>query len=192
MEQPLWERTRRTVRDDIAAAAMALFEEQGFESTTMDEIAARAGVSRRSLFRYFGTKEDIVLRSLTATGEIVAELLRARPAAEGPWEALQAVADEMVAEDTWSDERELAVGRTCLSTPSLRARRSEKHQSWSELLVPLLARRPASAPVGEVAATAILAAGMACLDIATDRWVDGGATTPLPELFAEAVAAVRG
>jgi AcrR family transcriptional regulator len=188
----LWEQTRRTVQDEIAAAAMALFLEEGFAATTMEQIAARAGVSRRSLFRYFGTKEDIVLRTVAGSGEVVAQLLRDRPPAEGPWEAMQAAAEELVADPTWNDERELAIGRACLETPSLRARRGEKHQSWGPLMTPALAERPAHAPVGEAAASAILAAAIACLDVATDRWVAGGGAVPLPALFAEAVAAVRG
>jgi AcrR family transcriptional regulator len=191
VSQPLWERTRRSVRDDIALTAMDLFLSRGFETTTMDEIAAGAGVSRRSLFRYFGTKEDIVLRTLASTGEAIRDALRARPVDEAPWEAMQAVADSLASDGSWNPERELAIGRICLETASLRARRAEKHQGWADLLVPELAARPASAPVGESAAHAVLAAALACLDLATDRWVAGAGADDLPALFAEAVAAVR-
>lgn len=185
----LWEQTRRTVRDDIAAAAMDLFVDQGFDAVTMDEIATRAGVSRRSLFRYFGTKEDVVLRSLAGTGESIAAALRERPLSEAPWTALLAVAGAVESAPGWDPARERAIGRMCAQTPALRARRAEKHQGWVELFTPELAVRPAAAPVGAPAADAIAAAALACLDVATDRWVaEGGALAPH---FAAAVAAVR-
>ncbi|WP_181782118.1 TetR/AcrR family transcriptional regulator [Pseudonocardia pini] len=192
MSQSLWQRTRRTVRDDIAAAAMELILEQGFAATTMDEIAAQAGVSRRSLFRYFGTKEDVVLRTLANTGEAIAEAVHARPLSETPWEALLAVADGLETAPTWEPARELAIGRMCVETPALRARRAEKHQGWVELLVPEIAVRPASGPVGDAAAEAIVSAALACLDVATDRWVAADGESSLASFFSDAVRAVRG
>jgi AcrR family transcriptional regulator len=185
----LWEQTRRTVRDDIAAAAMDLFVDQGFAAVTMEDIAARAGVSRRSLFRYFGTKEDVVLRGLAGTGESIAAALRERPLTEAPWPAILAVADELESAPGWDAGREHAIGRMCVETPALRARRAEKHQGWVELFTPELAVRPAAAPVGTAAAEAIAAAALACLDVATDRWVAEGGT--LAPHFAAAVEAVR-
>lgn len=187
----LWEQTRRTVQDQVAAAAMDLFVEQGFEATTVDEIAARAGVSRRSVFRYFGTKEDVVLRTLAGTGEAIREALHDRPAAEAPWEAIQAVAEDLQRAPGWSAQRELAIGRMCAGTDALRARRAEKHQGWVDLLAPEIAPRPAASPVGRQAAEAIVAAALACLDVATDRWVATNGEGDLAALFAEIVAAIR-
>ncbi|WP_051406368.1 TetR family transcriptional regulator [Williamsia sp. D3] len=54
-------RRRTETRLQIQQAALDLFEQQGFEVTTVDEIAASAGVSSRTFFRYFATKEDSVL-----------------------------------------------------------------------------------------------------------------------------------
>ena len=61
-EAPIGKRAanRERTRTDLAAAAMELFDERGFDDTTVDEIAAVAGVSRRTLFRHFPTKADIV------------------------------------------------------------------------------------------------------------------------------------
>ncbi len=75
----LRERTRRAMRDEVASIATRLFAEQGCSNTTVDQIAAEAGLSRTTFFRYFGTKEDVVL---TWIDELGPRLLQAffRPA----------------------------------------------------------------------------------------------------------------
>lgn len=54
------ERQRATTRDALATAALELFEERGFAATTIDDIAERADVARRTFFRYFATKEAVL------------------------------------------------------------------------------------------------------------------------------------
>ena len=81
----LREATRRAVRAQIAVAAVELFAEQGFEQTTVDQIAADVGMSQRSVFRYFATKEDMVVGELIEEGHRAADALRARPSDEPPW-----------------------------------------------------------------------------------------------------------
>jgi len=56
----LTERRQLQTRSDIANAAVALFAKQGFDSTTMAEVAEAADVSRRTVYRYFPTKDDLV------------------------------------------------------------------------------------------------------------------------------------
>jgi len=51
---------RAEVRRDLVAAAVRLFHERGYEITTVDDIAAAAGVGRRTFFRYFRSKEDAI------------------------------------------------------------------------------------------------------------------------------------
>jgi AcrR family transcriptional regulator len=87
-DQKLWTRTRQAVYAEITRTAMELFLRHGFEATTIDDIATAAGISRRSFFRYFGTKEDIVLGDLAARGELIRKELEGRPADEDAWTAL--------------------------------------------------------------------------------------------------------
>ena len=87
----LRERTRLAVAREITEAASALFIATGYETTTIDDIARAVGMSRRSVFRYFPTKEDIVLGKLNFLGEELLEGFRARPAEETVWESLRSI-----------------------------------------------------------------------------------------------------
>src|SRR5262245_57721104 len=111
---------------------MRLFVEQGFDATTTTQIAEEVGISNRSLFRYFATKEDLVLGHLTPQGEVVASALAARPARESPWDALRA-AFEALRGPGYNDEHQLMVTKMIYGTPSLRARYMDKRMNWMAL-----------------------------------------------------------
>lgn len=192
----LRERTRRAVHREIAEAGMALFLEQGFEETTVDQIAEAAGISRRSFFRYFATKEDVVLGDMVDRGHRIRAALAARPPGEEPWAAVRAALLALREESASDPGTELRIGRMMHRAPSLRARSLEKHLAWQELLVPELARRLREARgLDEAAAghraAAIIATALACLDVATDTWLRVDGAVPLEDLWDEAVAAVR-
>src|SRR5436305_7605481 len=87
---PLREQTRSMVRSLLARTAIELFAAKGYDNTTLDEVAAAAGVSRRTLFNYFRNKEDLALSSLAEQGELIASRLAERPADEDAWAALRA------------------------------------------------------------------------------------------------------
>ncbi|MEV6600825.1 TetR family transcriptional regulator [Actinoplanes sp. NPDC051346] len=189
----LRERTRQAVQADIAATAMRLFLERGFDATTMEQIATEAGISRRSLFRYFATKEDIVVGDLVEWGRRVRQVLESRPPDEGPWEALRA-ALESLAHEPSPPQWAARVATMVHETPSLRARRLEKRLQWLDMLVPDIERRLGVAPgsVDDPRAAAIVSSALACLDVAIEAWLRGGATNSIEDLYDVAVAAVRG
>ncbi len=189
----LRERTWRAVQAEITAAAMPLFTERGFEATTIDQIAEAAGISRRSFFRYFETKEDVVLGDLNALGETLRAALEARPPEEPAWPALRAAFLALRGPEH-SPTAELAAARVWHAAPSLRARHLEKHLRWQELLAPDISRRlgtpPGRAP--DPRARAVVAAALACLDTAVDAWRESDGRADLEELYDLAVSAVRG
>ncbi|WP_103503116.1 MULTISPECIES: TetR/AcrR family transcriptional regulator [unclassified Streptomyces] len=188
----LRERTRRAVRAEIAEAAMGLFSRNGFDATTVDQIAAAAGISRRSFFHYFGSKEDLVLGDTDALGESVRAALEARPADESAWTAIRAAFETLQSAKGTAEER-LALARMCHDAPSLRARHLEKNLRWQELLAPGVQRRLGlpDTETPDPRARAFVAAALACVDAAIDAWSQSdGAADPL-ELFDEAVAVLR-
>lgn len=171
---------------------MRLFLDQGFEQTTIDQIASTAGISRRSFFRYFGTKEDIVLGDLAGRGELVRDALAQVPLSVGPWEALREALDKVNALEGDPDVT-LRLGKMMYETPSLRSRSIEKHLHWQSLLLPDIRRRMAIAEddVSNPAPAAILASVIACLDVAGEAWVLGDGAEDLDALYDRAVSAVR-
>lgn len=180
------------LRRDITDAAFELFRRQGFATTTIDQIAEAAGVSRRSFFHHFPTKEDVVLGDTAALGERLQSALQARPPAESAWTALSEAFRVMDTGD--SSELRLATAQMYRDNPSLRARHLEKHLRWQELLAPEIGRR-LGIPVDDAAADprprALIAAALSCLDVAIDAWLASEGARNLEELFFECVATIR-
>src|SRR5262245_16678116 len=84
----LRERQKRQLKSELSRQAIQLFTAKGFEETTIDEIVDPLAVSKRTLFRYFATKEDLVFAWYEElTGELVATL-EARPKGEAPFESV--------------------------------------------------------------------------------------------------------
>ncbi|WP_416966863.1 TetR/AcrR family transcriptional regulator [Streptomyces sp. 4F14] len=188
----LRERMRATVRAEVTEVALRLFTSQGFERTTADQIAAEAGLSRASLFRYFGTKEDIVLVGLEGDGQHVAEALAARPDEERPWVALRRAFDVLVRVNEEAPEQTLSFLRMLQETPSLRARHFEKQLKWQEELVPEIAGRleAGAARPTDPRPAALVTAALACLDAAARAWVACEGSVPLAVLLDQAMGAL--
>jgi AcrR family transcriptional regulator len=180
------------MQTEVSAVAFRLFAEQGFDKTTVDQIAAEAGLSRTTFFRYFGTKEDVVLCNLGELGREVSEALAARPEHEQPWESLRRAFDVVTRLNADAPEQTLGFVRMLLETPSLRARNWEKTQDWQNLLVPEISRRigtDAAIPQ-DPRARALVGSALACLDAAKESWTACDGTTPLPVFLDRAMGAL--
>src|SRR5256885_6777074 len=135
------EQTRSVVRSLLARNAVELFAAQGYDKTTLDEVAAAAGVSRRTLFNYFRSKEDLALSSLAEQGELIAARLAQRPADEDAWTALRAAFGVLEEIDMAAEDR-LEFITLLFGNDSLRAGHAEKQARWQELFAPLIEPPP--------------------------------------------------
>ncbi|MGV0812232.1 TetR family transcriptional regulator [Mycolicibacterium boenickei] len=121
----LRERKKQRTRTMLIEAAIDLCDRQGFEQTTVEQIAAVADVSPRTFSRYFATKDAVVLAFVDEVAEIVAVELDAQPAGIGDIEALyrahvQAFLKTKTAPPgRLTSERLLASARIITSSPAL-------------------------------------------------------------------------
>lgn len=123
----LRERKKRRTRQSVSDAAIALFLARGFDQVSVAEVATAAEVSRRTLFSYFPTKEDLVLHRFADHEDEAARVVRERPAGESPLGALHRhFADGLRQRDPITgltdDPEAHAVYRMVSETPALAAR----------------------------------------------------------------------
>ncbi|MGW5423745.1 TetR family transcriptional regulator [Streptomyces sp. NPDC003943] len=85
----LRERKKQRTRDALIRVALELFTTQGYERTTVDEIADAVDVSQRTFFRYFATKEDVAFAVQEMVEQRFLRSLTERPPGEGPFDALR-------------------------------------------------------------------------------------------------------
>jgi AcrR family transcriptional regulator len=188
----LRDHARGAVRDEVLRQAWLLFSRQGFETTTVDQIAAAAGMSRRTFFRYFTGKDELVLTRLVESGQSVVEGFRARPADEPVWTSLRRAFDAGVVQQ----EAHADLARPLLvmlrTEPGVRATVVEWRRRWQDLLEPAVAerlprRRAGSSP--DVRAAAIVASALSCLETAQNAWA-AHPHSRLSTLLDQAMAAI--
>ena len=169
---------------------MAVFAEKGYDETTVEEVAAAAGVSRRTLFNYFKSKEDLALSGLSEQGERIGARFAASAADEDIWESLRE-AFRVLEEIETTAERRLEMVALLFGSEALRAGHAEKQARWQELLAPQIEQRLPRSDHRSLEARAIAAAAITCLQAATEEWSRLGGRVDLFDLYDAAVQAVR-
>jgi AcrR family transcriptional regulator len=136
----LRERKKARTRAAIRQHALRLFREQGYAATTVEQIAAAAEVSPSTFFRYFPTKEDVVLQDAMDTR--MSEALVRQPASLAPVSALRAAARqtwESFTAEEWDQFREASM--LAASVPEIRARAIFEFTRTIDVLAGALAQR---------------------------------------------------
>jgi AcrR family transcriptional regulator len=187
---PIREQTRAVVRSLLARTALELFAANGYDNTTVDDVAAAAGVSRRTLFNYFRNKEDLALSSLSEQGELIAARFAERPTDEDVWESLRA-AFQVLAEIDTTPERRLELVKLLFGNETLRAGHAEKQARWQDLLAPLIEPRLPESQHRNLEARAIAAAAITCLQAANEEWARLDGKAEIFDLYDTAVHAIR-
>jgi mycofactocin system transcriptional regulator len=153
-----------TSRQDVARAALDLFHRQGYDETTVDEIAAAVGVSRRTFFRYYESKRDVVW------GEFDAELVRLHDelgGAPADQPMMDVLRQAVIATNRFGagelDELRIRIG--LISTvPTLVAHSAVRYAEWCDVVAGFVAGRVGGRPddLGpQTVARAALGAAMA-------------------------------
>jgi AcrR family transcriptional regulator len=159
----LRERKKQRTREAIVDAALRLFEERGFEQTTIADIAEAADIAPRTFFGYFPSKEDVVFADFPVQFDALAERLRERTEDETAIEALRAFIAGVLEQAELSDERELCRKRVVRQSETLDAHRRALMGRMEDMLAEAVARdfgnRPGDLRPPMIASAAIAALG---------------------------------
>ena len=175
-------RKKRATRDRLVSVALEMCAEVGYPATTVETIAEVAGVSTRTFFHYFPTKQDVFLgheRDLLAG--LVADVERApagQSAAAVLWGAIEALATRF--DD--DGERLRPLYALVVAEPSLHRRSLELQVEWEHELATVLARR-LSGPGRSDRANVLAATGLACLRTSARRWATQPGHRPLRRMI---------
>ena len=185
----LRERKKERTRAELTDAAFRLFEERGFDETTVEDIVEQVEVSPRTFFRYFDSKEDVVIGFFDDLGLELRGMVEARPPDEPPFRALRAALGSLV--DVYEEraDRVIAAKRLALETPAIRARLLDKHARWENWVTEVLAERQGTDD--DRGPRLIAAVGLAAYSTAVGSWCAKDGKQDLHSLVDEALAEVE-
>ncbi|WP_241265845.1 TetR family transcriptional regulator [Streptomyces boncukensis] len=171
---------KQRTRDALIRAAHELFVSQGYDATTVDQIAAAVQVSQRTFFRYFSNKEEVALAPQQLMLAHFLDVFRGRPSDEAPLESLRGALDE-----AWADlestieailpiELHMRMWELTQNTPALLGAALLQSQANQDLLTEELARRCGLDPEGDPRPRVLVAAFVGVTDAAVRAWAHLG------------------
>jgi AcrR family transcriptional regulator len=185
-EVGLRERKKRRMREQLKTTALAEFVARGYEQVTVEEIAHHCDVSPRTFYRYFPTKEHVLLEQSTLRMESVAATLAGRPARESPAQALQRAL--LINTTIGNESRPHVIDhlRILRTVPTvLHAIQARTVKSATEALAKRM-----GVPATDLEARVIAGAVMAADRAALLAWLDAEGEMPLIDVVTQAFAAL--
>ncbi|MCX4403616.1 TetR family transcriptional regulator [Streptomyces sp. NPDC059837] len=177
----LRERKKQKTRERIRHEAYRLFAEHGYEATTVDQIADAAEVSPSTFFRYFPTKEDVVIQD--EYDPALAQALRARPADEPIVEAIVSSLKGPMGQMLQQDREDLLLRtRLTFSDPAIRARNVAEQERSERTIADLIAERTGRAP-GDLEVKCAAAAIIAVFTALVRHWAESDGQEDLAALY---------
>ena len=172
----------------LVVAALELFEERGYENTTVIEIAERAGLTKSTFFRHFPDKREVLFGGGTMTGLLV-DGITAAPAEAGPLEAVAHALDLIGREAFPPERREFAARRQAViaAHPELREREALKGLGLTASMIEALERRG----VPDLTARVVAELCGIAWKIAYERWSDPANHDEFGELARRTLAEVQ-
>ncbi len=171
----------------LAQAAMELYVAQGYDNTTVAEIAARAGLTERTFFRHFADKREVLFAGSEDLAALLSGGVAQAPPSASPIEAvgaaLQAAGAVLQERGEFAAQRQAVIA----SNAELRERELIKLASLSVTLADALRERGVKEPAASLTAEA----GMAAFKVAFERWVQRPAKRTLPRYIRESLEQLK-
>ncbi|NLI27396.1 MAG: TetR family transcriptional regulator [Acetobacter sp.] len=166
------EKNRQETQARLIVAAMRLLSERGYESVTVDDIAGDAGVSRRTLFRYFPGKDEIVLAWTQGMTGVLAETIRATPSSVDAREAMIRSFEAVIPRMASSRREAFAFVSLIEKTPALLPVSLRKYAQWEDSLAEALQLRLEGTEEERRLGSRVMArSGIAAFRTALDEWL---------------------
>ncbi len=188
----LRERHRKRTAAELEEAALKLFGDRGFDAVTVDDIATAADVSRRTFFRYYASKEDVILSDHPKRLDELEAALDRRPPGEPALTALRHAILSLAG--TLQEDREHMLRRFRLitTTPALEARSLCLQRNWETAVTEMLAARMAVNPAKDLRPGIVAATTMAAMRVATAHWLNAGGEGDVMAIVAAALDLLDG
>jgi AcrR family transcriptional regulator len=184
----LREKKRRQTRQRIIDAGLELFLSKGIEATTLDEIAAKAEISRRNFFAYFPAKEDIVLAWQDGADEAMRAAVTAAAPGRQPLAAVQAALVGLA--PVFATHDFMLLDGLMRSTPTLKAKKERHFEEQMQGLYRLLLELYPD-PGREKGLQIVAMVSIGCLKIGVETWLSERGRRPIVECLDEAFAALQ-
>lgn len=184
----LRERKRRETLQRITNAGICLFIEKGYEATTLDEIAAEAGISRRTFFYYFKSKDEILLSLQSGVGDMLVDALRDVPKGKRPLEAIRDAAVKVCALIPTDDM--IAIDRLMRSSEAVQARKQASYIKQEKALFAVLRERYRE-PGRETGLRLVAMLAIGAMRLSSDAFSREGGKRPIEEVLHEAFDALE-
>ncbi|QOZ44712.1 TetR family transcriptional regulator [Bradyrhizobium sp. CCBAU 53340] len=182
------ERKRRETLQRIAETGLKLFVENGYEATTLEAIAAASGISARTFFYYFKSKEDILLAWQQGMPEAVRAAILAEAPDQRPVHLVRNAFLKLAVH--FSSEHAVAIDRIVRSTEQLRASNQAKFLSMEKAVFEALSEHWPQARRRR----ALQVVAMACVGamrLSVDAWADEGGQKPLASFIRQIFSALE-
>jgi len=167
---------------------MTLYAEQGFEQTTVAEIAARAGLTERTFFRHFADKREVLFYGMDIARDLLTRTVADAPASATPMEAIGAALQALCAVFQENPERVRLRNAVVSANAELRERELSKLEAFASAVAGALRDRG----VPELAASLAAETGIAVFKVAFARWISEPGEPDLPGILAESMAELTG
>lgn len=184
----LRERKRLQTLQRIVEAGTRLFIAHGYEATTLDAIAAEAGISRRTFFYYFKSKDEILLSMQSGLGDMLAEALPKQPGDQRPIDAVRQAMVNIGA--NYHPEEMLVLDRLMRSSEAVQARKQASYVQHEATLFAAL-RELWPEPARETALRLVAMLSIGALRLSLDRFYREAGKRPIESLLHEAFDALE-